>query len=85
MEPGSPRRATNRPGLPRQYSGTAGRIENCQVGVFLAYAVPVAGRALIDRELYLPRVWTDDRDRCRQARHPPMTGAFATKPELARR
>ena len=41
-----------------EYSGTARRIENCQAGVFLAYAVPGAGRALIDRELYLPRAWT---------------------------
>jgi hypothetical protein len=48
-------------GIARQYSGTAGRIENCQVGVFLADAVPGAGRALIGRELYLPRTWTDDR------------------------
>ncbi len=70
-------------GVTRQYSGTAGRIENCQVGVFLAYAVPGGGRALIDRELYLPQAWTGDRGRCRQA----SVGEdrqFATKPELAR-
>jgi SRSO17 transposase len=53
-------------GVQRQYSGTAGRAENCQVGVFLAYASP-AGHALIDRELYLPQSWADDRDRCREA------------------
>ena len=46
-------------GVQRQYSGTAGRIENCQLGVFLTYVSP-AGRALIDRELYLPKTWTDD-------------------------
>jgi SRSO17 transposase len=66
----------------RQYSGTAGRVENCQLGVFLAYAGP-RGRALLDRELYLPRSWTDDRDRCREAGIPDDV-QFATKPELAR-
>jgi SRSO17 transposase len=49
-------------GVQRQYSGTAGRIENCQVGVFLAYASP-KGRALVDRELYLPKEWATDVDR----------------------
>ena len=53
-------------GVQRQYSGTAGRTENCQIGVFLGYASG-KGRALIDRELYLPRSWTDHRDRCRAA------------------
>ncbi|MGR8011259.1 IS701 family transposase [Streptomyces hypolithicus] len=53
-------------GVQRQYSGTAGRTENCQIGTFLAYA-SVKGRALIDRELYVPASWTDDRERCRQA------------------
>jgi len=65
----------------RQYSGTAGRTENCQVGVFLAYA-SAHGHALIDRELYLPRSWTEDRDRCREAGIPDET-EFATKPQLA--
>ena len=51
--------------LARQYTGTAGRIENCQVGVFAAYPTPDGGRALIDRELYLPEKWTADRDPCR--------------------
>jgi SRSO17 transposase len=69
-------------GVQRQYSGTAGRIENCQIGVFLAYAAP-AGRALIDAELYLPASWTDDRQRCADAGVPDEVG-FATKPELAR-
>ncbi len=69
-------------GVARMYTGTAGRIENCQVGVFLAYAAPDGGRALIDRELYLPQKWAADRDRCRAAG---IGGdvAFATKPELA--
>lgn len=51
-------------GVQRQYSGTAGRTENCQVGVFLAYAGE-RGRTLIDRALYLPKSWTDDRERRR--------------------
>ena len=67
----------------RQYTGTTGKIDNCQIGVFLAYATP-AGRALIDRELYLPRAWTDDRARARAAGIGEDVG-FATKPELARR
>src|SRR5262245_17447583 len=53
-------------GVARQYTGTAGRIENAQVGVFLAYATP-KGHALIDRALYLPKEWTDDRERCEAA------------------
>ncbi len=68
-------------GVQRQYSGTAGRTGNCQVGVFLAYA-SARGHALIDRELYLPRSWTDDRERCREAAIPDET-EFATKPQLA--
>jgi SRSO17 transposase len=70
-------------GVQRQYSGTAGRVENCQVAVFLSYAAP-AGHALIDRELYLPRSWAADPARCAAAGVPDKT-AFATKPELARR
>jgi SRSO17 transposase len=69
-------------GVHRQYSGTAGRIENCQIGVFLAYA-SCHGQALIDRALYLPRSWTNDRERCRQAGIPDDM-VFATKPEIAR-
>ena len=68
-------------GVQRQYSGTAGRVENCQVGVFLAYASG-HGHALIDRELYLPETWTADRERCRAAGVPDEVG-FATKPRLA--
>ena len=71
-------------GVARQYTGTAGRIENAQVGVFTAYVTPDGSRALIDRELYLPEKWTGDRDRCRAAGIGDDV-AFATKPELARR
>ena len=65
----------------RHYSGTAGRIENCQIGVFLTYASS-HGHTLLDRELYLPTDWTDDRERCRAAGIPDER-AFATKPALA--
>jgi SRSO17 transposase len=68
-------------GVARQYSGTAGRIENCQIGVFVAYASRL-GHALLDRELYLPAEWTNDRARCRDAGIPADRG-FATKPALA--
>ncbi|MBB6038035.1 SRSO17 transposase [Phytomonospora endophytica] len=68
-------------GVQRQYSGTAGRVENCQVGVFAAYASS-KGHALIDRRLYLPRSWTDDRDRCRAAGIGDEV-EFATKPRMA--
>ena len=67
----------------RQYTGTAGRVENCQVGVFLAYAAPDGSRALIDRELYLPKKWAEDGDRCRAAGIGDGV-AFATKPQLAK-
>jgi SRSO17 transposase len=69
-------------GVARQYSGTAGRIENCQIGVFLSYA-SAQGHTLIDRELYVPKEWTDDRERCRRAALP-NERTFAAKPELAR-
>jgi SRSO17 transposase len=69
-------------GVGRQYSGTAGRIENCQVGVFLGYASPL-GQALIDRRLYLPETWTKDTARCRRAGVPERI-AFATKTAIAR-
>ena len=68
-------------GVQRQYSGTAGRIENCQVGVFLSYASS-RGHTLLDRALYLPKSWTDDQQRCRES-HVPASVTFATKPELA--
>jgi SRSO17 transposase len=81
-ETGFLKKGTKSAGVQRQYSGTAGRIENCQLGVFCAYASS-KGRALIDRELYLPRSWVADRDRCREAAVPGET-EFATKTELAR-
>jgi SRSO17 transposase len=68
-------------GVQRQYSGTAGCIENCQVGVFLAYATP-RGRTFPDRELYLPHSWTEDAARCKAAGVPAEV-TFATKPQLA--
>jgi SRSO17 transposase len=70
-------------GVKRQYSGTAGRVENCQIGVFLAYASR-HGRTFVDRELYLPKEWAADRERRRQA-GVPETVEFATKPQLAQR
>ena len=68
-------------GTQRQYTGTAGRTENAQVAVYLAYAAP-AGSAFIDRALYLPRSWTSDPARCQAAGIPEGT-PFATKPALA--
>ena len=67
--------------MQRQYSGTAGRIENCQVGVFLAYA-SAKGRTMLDRELYLPQVWSEDRERRWEA-GVPVEAVFRTKPQLA--
>src|SRR6266496_4153572 len=81
-ETGDVKKGTASAGVQRQYSGTAGRVENCQVAVFLSYASP-AGHALIDRELYLPRSWTSDKARCAAAGIPEGT-AFATKPKLTR-
>jgi SRSO17 transposase len=81
-ETGFIKKGTKSAGVHRQYSGTAGRIENCQIGVFLAYASR-SGQALIDRALYLPKDWTNDRERCRKAGIPKEV-AFATKPEIAR-
>jgi SRSO17 transposase len=73
-ETGFLKKGTKSAGVQRQYSGTAGRIENCQVGVFLAYASR-HGHALVDRELYLPGGWLSDRPRC--GRLPsPMRSAF---------
>jgi hypothetical protein len=69
-------------GVQRQYTGTAGRIENSQVAVYLTYAAP-AGYAFIDRDLYLPRSWTGDPQRCATA-DVPDNAVFATKPALAR-
>jgi SRSO17 transposase len=68
-------------GVARQYTGSAGKITNCQIGVFAAY-VSRHGHALIDRALYLPKDWTDDPIRLKAAYVPPDAG-FATKPRLA--
>ena len=81
-ETGFLKKGTHSVGVGRQYSGTAGRIENCQVGVFLGYASPL-GQALIDRRLYLPDAWTKDTARCRRAGVPERI-AFATKTAIAR-
>ena len=80
-ETGDLKRGTATVGTQRQYTGTAGRTENAQVAVYLAYAA-AAGSAFIDRALYLPRSWTGDPARCRAAGVPAGT-AFATKPALA--
>jgi SRSO17 transposase len=81
-ETGFLKKGTKSAGVQRQYSGTAGRVENCQIGVFLGYAGN-RGCALIDRALYLPKSWASDRERCREAGIADDVG-FATKPELAR-
>jgi SRSO17 transposase len=83
-ETGFLKKGTKSAGVQRQYSGTAGRIENCQLGVFLTY-VSVKGRALFDRELYLPQTsWCADRERCTEAGIGEDV-EFATKPKLAER
>jgi SRSO17 transposase len=81
-ETGFLKKGTKSVGVARQYSGTAGRIENCQIGVFLAYASP-RGRAFLDRALYLPKAWTEDAAR-REAAGVPGEVSFATKGELAK-
>ncbi len=80
-ETGDLKKGVHSVGVQRQYTGTAGRIENAQVGVFLAYAGR-DGHTLIDRRVYLPVSWTDDRPRCRAAGVPDQVG-FATRTELA--
>ena len=80
-ETGFLKKGTKSVGVQRQDSATAGRIENCQIGVFLAYAT-ARGHAFVDRELYLPESWLADRPRCREAGIP-ETVAFRTKPQLA--
>jgi SRSO17 transposase len=82
-ESGFPKRGRHSAGVGPQYCGISGRVENCQVGVFLSY-VTALGHALIDRALYLPQDWCADAAR-RQAAHIPESVRFATKPELAQR
>ena len=79
-ETGFLKKGTKSVGVKRQYSGTAGRIENCQIGVFLAYASP-RGRTFIDRELYLPKEWAADVERRAEAGVPEAV-TFTTKPKL---
>ena len=81
-ETGFLKKGTKSAGVQRQYSGTAGRIENCQIGVFLAYAT-ARGHAFVDRELYIPEAWHANRSRCREAGIPDPV-VFRTKPQLAR-
>jgi SRSO17 transposase len=85
-ETGFVKKGTKSAGVKRQYCGTAGKRENCQVGVFVTYSslVPAQTQVLVDRELYLPEEWAGDRARRREAGVPDEV-AFATKPELARR
>jgi SRSO17 transposase len=81
-ETGFLKKGTHSVGVARQYSGTAGRVENCQIGVFLVYAT-AQGRTFLDRELYLPKEWATDSAR-RTAAGVPETVGFATKLQLAR-
>jgi SRSO17 transposase len=80
-ETGDLKKGNRTVGVQRQYTGTAGRVENAQVAVYLTYTAR-AGHAMIDRELYLPRSWTDDPARCTAAGIPTEV-EFATKPTLA--
>jgi hypothetical protein len=82
-ETGDLKKGTSTVGVQRQYTGTAGKVDNAQVAVYLAYAAD-AGHGVIDRELYLPQGWIDDPARCQAAGVSDQVG-FATKPELARR
>jgi SRSO17 transposase len=82
-ETGDLKKGTASVGVQRQYTGTAGRIENAQVAVYLTYAAP-RGHALIDRALYVPKSWADDQTR-RDSAGIPAEVEFATKPALAQR
>jgi SRSO17 transposase len=82
-ETGDLKKGTDTVGVQRQYTGTAGRIENSQVAVYLAYSTP-RGHAAIDRELYVACSWGEDAARCRAAGIPDTVG-FATEPALAAR
>ncbi len=82
-ESGFLKKGTKSAGVARQYSGTAGRVENCQIGVFLAYAT-TSECDYVDAQLYLPQDWTKDPERCREAGIPKAV-EFQTKPQLALR
>jgi SRSO17 transposase len=81
-ETGDLKKGTTTVGVQRQYTGTAGKVDNAQVAVYLTYATEV-GHGVIDRELYLPQGWLADAERCRAVGVPDQVG-FAAKPELAR-
>lgn len=85
-ETGFLKKGTKSAGVKRQYSGTAGKRENCQIGVFVAYSslVPTQTQVLVDRELYLPQEWASDRERRHEAGVPEDV-TFATKPGLVKR
>src|SRR5712691_8889689 len=76
-----PKRGVHSAGVKKQYCGSTGQVQNCQVGVFLSYITRL-GHTLIDRELYLPQDWIEERARCREAGIPDAIG-FRTKPDLA--
>jgi SRSO17 transposase len=78
-ETGDLKKGTATVGIKRQYTGTAGRIENAQVAVYLVYASS-SGHAVIDRELYLPRSWTDDPERLQAAGVPQRSGSRPSRP-----
>ena len=78
-ETGDVKKGTATVGVQRQYTGTAGRIENAQVAVYLTYAAP-RGHALIDRALYLPRSWAEDPHRCDEAESRSTTGVSRANP-----
>ena len=80
-ETGCLKKGQHSAGVARQYSGPAGRVDKCQIGVFLTYASP-QGHVLLDRELYLPKEWTPDAARCKGAGIP-AARPFATKPQFA--
>src|SRR6266542_1312587 len=83
-ESGVLKKGTKSVGVQRQYSGTAGKVENCQIGVFLVYVATFGqgGQVFLDRQLYLPAEWAADQDR-REEAQVPADVAFQTKPELA--
>jgi len=77
---GFPKKGRKSVGVQRQYSGTLGRVDNCQIATFLAYVTSNRDRVLIDRRLYLPKSWTDDPDRCAEA-GVPQDVTFQTRPQ----
>ena len=81
-ESGFVKKGEHSAGVKRQYCGRLGKVENCQVGVFLGF-VSLNLQGFLDRRLYLPQEWCEDEVRCEEARIPPTVRAFKTKPELA--